>query len=96
MEAWRRVCEEARGRGEEASNVICHIMTNVNMKVGNNVKSEVSNHWANCLNQDNPLNPPYQGDRIKGFTGLKIATAIGIRTRNELRYYKRQSAQRLV
>ena len=26
---------------------------------------------GNCLNRDNPLNPPYQGDRILGFTGLR-------------------------
>ena len=44
--------------------MVCHVMTRVNMKVGYNVKSEVSNHRANCLNQDNPLNPPYQGDWI--------------------------------
>ena len=44
--------------------MVCHVMTHVNMKVGNNVKNEVSNHRANCLNQDNPLNPPYQGDWI--------------------------------
>ena len=57
-EAGKRGSEEAGRRGgEEASNVICHIMTHVNVKVGYNVKSEVSNHWVNCLNRDNLLNP---------------------------------------
>ena len=36
------------GRGK------CHVMTDVNIKVGYNVKSEVSNHQADCLNQDLP------------------------------------------
>ena len=34
----------------------------------------MSNQWkmvgGNYLNQDNPLNPPYQGDKIQGLARL--------------------------